>query len=236
MNTCTLFHYKLCWAFIWDGHGPEGCTKSDDECNYKHPHICENSWNRRYCPNLRNCPYRHLSRTTESPRGIRRVRFTESSDSSTPYRDQIRGQPAENLNRNVQRYTNNSRSYASVTGNSRERRNGETVNRQRNTEIETHPHAGSNDMRTFPPQERRGERPDYIPSTVPHHQDVASTFLSHEQFREYQEASRLELSDLKQTLMRIQETLTQTQRAPIVVPYQAPQQGFNRPMNLVYGM
>ena len=114
--------------------------------------------------------------------------------------------------------------------------NAEMVKQQTATEIETHPHPGSNDMRTPPLQEQRGERPDHIPSTAPHHQDVASTFLSHEQFREHQEASRLELSDLKQTPMRIQEIPTQTQRAPIIVPYQAPQQGFNRPMNLVHGM
>ena len=68
-RNCQLTHKKLCWAFIRDGDGPNGCPLRPQDCAYEHPHICTNSFNRRYCLNLKTCPYRHIKGTTQQPRG-----------------------------------------------------------------------------------------------------------------------------------------------------------------------
>ena len=236
VRSCPLYHYKLCWAFLWDGHGPEGCSKSDDECDYKHPHICSNSWNHRYCPNLRNCPYRHLKRTTETPRNAQRARFTEDSN-TTRFHDYLAEEPPA-----TQRYTqdnaqmNSRRSYASVARNIPNRSRNTPWNPQRYVSSDSRTRDNYGNTMSQPSAEQNGSNSTYTsPSAELNQGNVSNNnFLSKEQFQEFQEASRLELSELKQALIRIQETLTQAQRAPPIATYQVPQQSFPRPINILY--
>ena len=98
VDSCQLIHKKLCYAFLEDGHGPNGCN-SPEECGYEHPNICDGSWRRRKCM-IDDCPYRHLARTirpnsrrTQTPRYEQRPPLPHATE---------RGNPPEFRNRQIE--------------------------------------------------------------------------------------------------------------------------------------
>ena len=245
-RACTLRHLKLCWAFLWDGHGPEGCQKSDAECEYKHPDICPSSWHRRYCPNLRTCQYRHLNRTTENPRNTRRQQNRNQPRTATSRSDGNQNVQPQNRQNN---FSNRNR---------QEQSNQQPVlNRTSHTHSQYRP-LGRSEAQPLPPDPpqtfseavRRSEHQtsnpfkrvrhaneeqnshstpafqENDPGSTPNapHLNPAQTenshFLSMHQFQNYWEQNRLELTELKKTLLQIQESLNRSQHASAPISYQ----------------
>ena len=73
-------HPTLCPLFMRGGNRENGCSRRPSDCpNGKHPHICNNSFNRRECY-TRGCKYRHLPGT----RTVRNAGDTQRPDSRLP--------------------------------------------------------------------------------------------------------------------------------------------------------
>ena len=90
-SKCSLDHPDLCPLFIRDGHRERGCDKRPEDCpRGHHPHMCNNSFNKRECY-TKDCKYRHHpgTRTLNSVKGPKRVFESQNRDEHPPYNSRL---------------------------------------------------------------------------------------------------------------------------------------------------